>query len=226
MLALQNGDDSFQGFVSAPPKEDQKSEENDASKSEEESFFNQTTPVEKEKVKLTKDSILALYANTQITNFNTVYQNPLGQVPYQQNYTGQTGYQSYGGTYPQQNFSVANGLGGYAPPGVVQMSGQQFPNQQWVPSPQTNVHYLQGQTQPGANQFSIGQFQTPQYAASPQFQNPQYGQSQQTTGFAQLPNPFSSVQAGGALQQQFGNLSLSNPTTANPSPTLATNLWQ
>lgn len=42
----------------------------DPVKSEEESFFNQVVPSEKEKVKLDKDSILALYGNTPANNFN------------------------------------------------------------------------------------------------------------------------------------------------------------
>ncbi|EFA06570.2 stromal membrane-associated protein 1 [Tribolium castaneum] len=86
LLGLQNGEDSFTGFLSAPPEETKKVEEDKAAKSEEESFFNQTAPTEKEKVKLTKDSILALYSNTP----------SFSQLPYQGNYPA-----TFGG-FPQQ----------------------------------------------------------------------------------------------------------------------------
>lgn len=65
-----SGDDVFSSFLSAPPAS-AASIGNDASngsktttiasKSEEESFFNQPTPLPQEKSKMTKDSILALY---------------------------------------------------------------------------------------------------------------------------------------------------------------------
>lgn len=65
-----SGDDVFSSFLSAPPAS-VASTGNDASngskitttasKSEEESFFNQPTPLPQEKSKMTKDSILALY---------------------------------------------------------------------------------------------------------------------------------------------------------------------
>lgn len=64
-----SGDDIFSSFLSAPPIS-ATSTGNDgsdgiktttASKSEEESFFDQPTPLPQEKSKMTKDSILALY---------------------------------------------------------------------------------------------------------------------------------------------------------------------
>jgi len=65
-----SGDDVFSSFLSAPPVSvastgnDGSNESKTttiASKSEEESFFNQPTPLPQEKSKMTKDSILALY---------------------------------------------------------------------------------------------------------------------------------------------------------------------
>lgn len=65
-----SGDDVFSSFLSAPPASNTTSG-NDISngsktattitKSEEESFFEQTAPLSQEKSKMTKDSILALY---------------------------------------------------------------------------------------------------------------------------------------------------------------------
>lgn len=214
LLGLSNGEDNFTSFLSAPTKEEKKPEESDPAKSEEESFFNQTIPVEKEKVKLTKDSILALYGNTPQNNFPNVYQNTLGQVPYQANYVPQGGFQNMG-TFPQTNYPVQNGLPQYP----VQ---QQFANQQWPTMPQANVQYIQGQSA----QFpaAVGQFATPQFPANVQFQSApgQFSQLQQG-GFGQTPNPFTPGQTNN-LQQQFGNLSLNNQT--NGASTLATNLWQ
>lgn len=62
-----SGDDVFSSFLSAPPASIGNDASNGskttttASKSEEESFFNQPTPLPQEKSKMTKDSILALY---------------------------------------------------------------------------------------------------------------------------------------------------------------------
>lgn len=85
VLGLQNGDDSFSGFLSASTEE--KKEEKpattvDTTKNEEESFFNQTVPTEKEKVKLTKDSILALYGSMPSTNNFNQFQAPTQVINY------------------------------------------------------------------------------------------------------------------------------------------------
>lgn len=98
-------DDIFSSFFSAPQEklaETPKPEVQTSDlKVEEENFFKQPAPTEKEKSKLTKDSILALYSQTPTTNlinqfstvpqlqpqafpFATSYQNPMhGNMPMQ-----------------------------------------------------------------------------------------------------------------------------------------------
>lgn len=66
-----SGDDIFSSFLSAPPASVASTSNNTSntnintsttvSKSEEESFFDQPTPLPQEKSKMSKDSILALY---------------------------------------------------------------------------------------------------------------------------------------------------------------------
>lgn len=220
MLGLHNGEDNFTGFLSAPPKEEKKPEETDIAKSEEESFFNQTAPLEKEKVKLTKDSILALYGNAPTKNF--AYQNSLSQVPYQANFPAQNAFQNVN-AFPQSGFPVQNGMQ-YPVNSNIPITGQQFPVPQWGPVPQTNVPFAQNQVQavPGGQFAAVGQFPATQqfptnFQTAPGVQP--FGQTQQ--GFGQAPNPFATMQGNG-LPQQFGNMSLNNPTNG----TLATNLWQ
>lgn len=208
LLGLQNGEDSFSGFVSVsvPSNIEEKKEEDKSAKSEEESFFNQIVPTEKEKVKLTKDSILALYSNTPTNNFNQL-QN---QLPYQGNFPTQN-FQTFGG-YPQQNFSTTQPVGQFAQWGTQ----PQFPVQGQVSAPITQF--------PASNQFPNGQGQFGNFSSSNQFPTGgQFGQFQPGLNAAQTPNPFFGNQNG--LQQQFGNLSLNNPPAANVAPTLATNIW-
>jgi stromal membrane-associated protein len=208
LLGLQNGEDSFSGFLSAPSAtEEAKKEEEKSAKSEEESFFNQIAPTEKEKVKLTKDSILALYSNTPANNFNQFQ----SQMPYQGNFPPQN-FQSFGGYPQQQTFPVAQPGGQFA-----QWAGQsQFPVQGQMPA--TQVAQFPNQYQNGPSQ-QFGNFQS-----NGQFPAAQFGQFQQSFNAAQTPNPFFANQNG--LQQQFSNLSLNNPPAANAAPTLATNIWQ
>lgn len=91
-----NNDDIFSSFFSAPqekPAETKPDEQKPDLKTEEENFFKQAAPTEKEKSKLTKDSILALYSQTPTNTlanqfnlsqqaqpgsslFSTVYQPP------------------------------------------------------------------------------------------------------------------------------------------------------
>ncbi|CAH2237684.1 jg11361 [Pararge aegeria aegeria] len=79
-----NNDDIFSSFFSAPTeKPDLKPEETKPDlKTEEENFFKQAAPTDKEKSKLTKDSILALYSqtpsNTLASQFNPI-QSQSGQ---------------------------------------------------------------------------------------------------------------------------------------------------
>lgn len=216
LLGLQNGDDTFSNFVSASNLDGNKKNETDVLKSEEESFFNQTAPTEKEKVKLTKDNILALYGNAPTANnFTPVYPN-------QQCFQNFTGY--------SQQAQQSNGLTQFS--GANQM--HQYPGQ--FPYQPTQA--------PQVNQFGLGSSnQFPQAAsAQPQFPttnlqngfytNTQYqavpnnlGQINQFqpgfTGQA-VQNPFFANQ-GVNVQQQFAGLSLNNKT---PGPNLATNLWQ
>lgn len=230
LLGLQNGEDGFSNFLSAPSvKEDKNGETKaDDTKSEEESFFNQTAPTEKEKAKMTKDSILALYGSAPtITNFNPTYSNqPAPHVPYTGGFPQQT-YQGF--NYPQ-NYQIQNGM------------QAQYPTQ--------NVYPNQFPVQNAANQFGgavpVQNMQIPPaQSISSQFQYPAQAQFQQSTQFQSLPNqfappanqfqqnfgnqtgvpnPFFANQAN--LQQQFSTLSLNSQTASNAAPTLATNIWQ
>ena len=212
LLGLQNGEDNFSGFLSAPAaNEEPKKDEEKSAKSEEESFFNQIVPTEKEKVKLTKDSILALYSNTPTNNFNQFQ----SQMPYQGNFPAQN-FQNFGG-FPQvqqQGFAVAQPVGQFAQWG----SQSQFPVQGQMPAAPVNQF-------PVANQFQNGPGQFGNFPNNSQFPvGGQFGQFPQGFNAAQTPNPFFANQNG--LQQQFSNLSLNNQTSANAAPTLATNIWQ
>ncbi|XP_019870412.2 stromal membrane-associated protein 1 isoform X2 [Aethina tumida] len=248
LLGLQNGDDSFSGFLSASTEE--KKEEKpattvDTTKNEEESFFNQTVPTEKEKVKLTKDSILALYGSMPSTNNFNQFQAPTQyptNFPVQTSMPAQQGnYQAFGG-FPQppvQSYLVQNGM-------------QQFPANagtgQWpqtqtaIPpaNPQPQVWNKQGQF-PVQNQVQyMNQFPTSQaqYQNGPATQFSNFQSNSQmtpaTNQFAQFPaqsqplynqpNPFFNNQTS-SLQQQLGNLSL-NSAPANGAATLTTNIWQ
>ncbi|VVC93438.1 unnamed protein product [Leptidea sinapis] len=81
-----NNDDIFSTFFSAPNKVEPQLEQKNDLKAEEENFFKQPVPTEKEKSKLTKDSILALYSQTPLVNqFNP---NPPQQFPIGTAYPG------------------------------------------------------------------------------------------------------------------------------------------
>lgn len=205
-LGLQNGEDNFSNFISAPiakvdNQENQYKEISEASKSEEESFFNQVVPTEKEKVKLDKNGILALYGNTPTTNFNQFSQA---------NAYPQSTYQTFG-VFPQQQPSVVS-----AQNGVTQVQGTQWPQQPWAKQgqfpAQTQVQYFPNSTQYPTTHYN--QFQgLPQSAIPGQM----YQQPYQAMGAFPQPNPFFANQN---LQQQFSNMSLGNPTTNGG------NVWQ
>ncbi|CAG5055262.1 unnamed protein product [Parnassius apollo] len=123
-------DDIFSSFFSAPqekPSESPKPEEVKPDlKTEEENFFKQAAPTEKEKSKLTKDSILALYSQTPATNlvnqFNAVppaqpqaypfaptYQTPMynsmpiqNGMPHFNQFQPMNSFQQFGSQMPQQ----------------------------------------------------------------------------------------------------------------------------
>lgn len=91
-------DDIFSSFFSSPqekPVEPPKPDKPDLKK-EEENFFNQPAPTEKEKSKLTKDSILALYSQTPNANLAT-------QFPAQNQF-------QYGGFQQSFNSPMPNGM--------------------------------------------------------------------------------------------------------------------
>ncbi|XP_075985209.1 stromal membrane-associated protein 2-like [Anticarsia gemmatalis] len=141
-------DDIFSSFFSAPqekPQDIKPEEPKSDLKAEEENFFKQAAPTEKEKSKLTKDSILALYSQTPSTNlvnqFNPV--QPVQPVP--------PSYQPFGNVYQQQSFNsmpAQNGMQPFSqfqqmnqfqqPFGQVQqpMPSQPFPSTQFFSQPQ------------------------------------------------------------------------------------------
>lgn len=219
LLGLQNGEDGFSGFLSAK-EEGKKDEKIDAAKAEEESFFNQPAPSEKEKTKLTKDSILALYGNTpQQPIFNPGFQQPVGvsQQSFPQNYQFQQGFNQF----PQQTYPVQNGIPQYQPG----TQFQQFPQTQFA----TPMAFP---TSPAQGQFVSQPPQFNQFQPMPQAQVPQFGiQSQfnqqtnfQAFGVQNNANPFCT---NPPLQQQFASMSISNQVPANKTvPTVASNLWQ
>lgn len=234
LFSLQNGEDSFSSFVSAATTEEPKKPEADTLKSEEESFFNQTAPSEKEKAKLTKDNILALYGNAPpLNNFASTYQNQanFGSNPNFHNFTGYQQTHSNAQTQPQ------NGLTQF--PATNQFPGQMYqaPLGQFIANNQFQTNLLQ--TQPNMQFASLPNNFYPQNGAQffPNSNTQQQQQQQhripinqfpsQNSGFGQqnsLANPFFNNQ-GVSVQQQFASLSLNNKTT-NSGTTVATNLWQ
>ncbi|KAK9891043.1 hypothetical protein WA026_013371 [Henosepilachna vigintioctopunctata] len=198
LLIAQNGEDNFSSFLSSVPKpEEKKVEQKTDIKSEEESFFNQTLPTEKEKVQLSKDSIMKLYSNMPMNNFNQ-FHNPLGQPSYQANIPVQNTYQNFG-CFPQQAYPIQNGI-------LPQFSGQQFPNQ------------CVGQQFPLPNQMQVPN----NIQMSMAGQLSQFGQNYQTASqpnFLQgQTNSFAGAQN---LQQQFGKMNLNGQQTSNGTA----NIW-
>ncbi|KAI4469165.1 hypothetical protein MML48_2g00019479 [Holotrichia oblita] len=255
LLGLQNGEDGFGSFLSAPQiaKDDRNDDgggrtADEIGRSEEESFFNQTAPTEKEKAKLTKDSILALYGNTPPTmaNYNPTYPNQAAtHVPYAT--TAAAGFpQQQQQPFPhQQNFNY-------------QQQRQNYQMQNGIPQRAFGQHHqfsMQNVNQFGGaggggggampqfgGQFGGGgasataqvQFQQNlQFPAGAQHQFGQYQQNFGAQSAVAVPNPFFAnqhqQQQSLSLQQQFGALSLNGQTAAcNPTPTplTTTNIWQ
>lgn len=73
--------DAFNSFLSAPPATEAESKGGNALDKEEADFFNQV-PSEKEKAKMTKDSIMALYATAPAPNFSNFSQFPPPQTQF------------------------------------------------------------------------------------------------------------------------------------------------
>ncbi|XP_060515769.1 stromal membrane-associated protein 1 [Cylas formicarius] len=250
LLGIQNGEDSFSGFISASTTnnltEDPKKDDGVGSKSEEESFFNQPMPAEKEKVKLDKDSILALYGSAPTIQQSSFAQfsNMVPQIPYAQtapsSFSVPQNFQGYS-VFPQGQQPLA-----FAGQNGVPSNQSQFGTNQWVTGTQQwNKPAAQfpapNQVQMLPNQFPVNHLQNGQSStqfptafpvtntqvsmAQNQFAQPQFPQaSGNSASFGQISNSFGSQTSG--LPQQFSNLSLNNTATANMAPTLATNIWQ
>lgn len=195
ILGLHNGEDSFSNFISASTSVDQENKGESSIKSEEDSFFNQIVPTEKEKVKLDKDSILALYGSTTTNNCNQF--STLPNSFHIQNFPcPQMNFQPYA-TFPQhQNLITQSNV----PPVNGQWSSQIG---QW------NPHFVSNSNVPNQNQFS-NQSQViniPQQIPANQFLQLQTTTNPQEANFNQTPNPFL---GNHNLQQQFSNLTLSS----------------
>lgn len=162
-------------------------------------------PSEKEKVKLDKDSILALYGNTPAVNFNQ-----FGQVPA----FSQSSYQPFGGSQqpPVVQPSVLQ-----PPNGITQIQGSQWNQQQWSKQGQFPAPN-QGQYVPNhSQQFHTTQYNQFQRIAQPSVPGQFFQQPYQSAGGFPQPNPFFQTNN---IQQQLGSLNLGNPA-AN-----AGNIWQ
>lgn len=152
-------DDIFSSFFSAPekPLEPKPEESKPDLKTEEENFFKQPAPTEKEKSKLTKDSILALYSqtpsNTLASQFNPVQ-------PIQNTYP-------FGTYQPYNNMPMQNGIQSF---NQFQSMPNQFPAfpTQMPPQPQNQ----QNQNQPFQQNF----FNQNQSQLSQQFSGLNLGQ--------------------------------------------------
>ncbi|XP_047506717.1 stromal membrane-associated protein 2 isoform X2 [Pieris napi] len=205
-------DDIFSSFFSAPEKPAEVPQEQKSDlKTEEENFFKQSAPTEKEKSKLTKDSILALYSQTPMNQFNPVPQ--MQQIPGQQmqQITGQQMQQMPG---QQMQHMPSQQLPGQQLPGQ-QLHGQQLPGQQ-LPGQQ-----ITGQQAPGQfyQPYMMNGMQMNQFQPASQFQYQMPPQPQ----FQTQPNFFNQP-----LSQQFGNLNLGQGfPNAFPNPNVASNsTWQ
>lgn len=154
--------------------------------------------MEKEKVKLTKDSILALYGSGPQQNVQT---NQFNQYQMSQIYQPGNFPASFSAFQQPTQFQQQFNNAGWQP--------QQ--HQQWTKNSQLQTHFSQQQQQQ--------QYISPNSALMPNYgQFSQHQQQQQQ--FNQTPNPFYVNQ--GNLQQQFDNLSINNTNTSS----LATNIWQ
>lgn len=224
LLGLQNGEDNFSGFLSAPvtsaanSKDDSKSttttkkDDPDPIKSEEESFFNQPAPTEKEKAKLSKDSILALYGNAPpINNFQFQQPSNFSAFP-----------------HPQQNFPQ-NGVVAFPQPQQYQQQQfQRFPPiyNQWNAAQGGQFQFQNGPSSMPAQPTNM-QMPASNFGANPAQFAPVAGhfpQSNPNLGGPNLPNPFFGSQPS-SLQQQFASLSVNQNNAPNPAPTLSQNVW-
>ncbi|XP_017778093.1 PREDICTED: stromal membrane-associated protein 1 [Nicrophorus vespilloides] len=233
LLGLQNGDDSFSNFLSAPAPVAQASSEKkedekviDPAKSEEESFFNQTTPTVKGNVKLTKDSILALYGSAPINNFTQPannFQQPSHNFSGAGSYNPPTNYQQMTSFAPAISNFNQTATGNFTQATPANFNNVAF-NAYHQPQQYPNQFSMQYNTIGQSTNNALGnQFNNQQPMQGSQFQMNQFPRANAQLS-QQTPNPFFSQSN---LQQQFGNLHLngSNGASATP-PTLASNIWQ
>lgn len=170
-------DDIFSSFFSAPQEKPAETKPEDLKpdlKTEEENFFKQAAPTEKEKSKLTKDSILALYSQTPASNLVNQF-NPVPPVQ-----PVQPAYPAFGNVYQAgySNMPVQNGMPAQFNQFPMNSQFQQpFPGQ--VQQPLQNQPFQSNQSFP-SNQF----FNQPQQGLSQQFNSLNLGQS--------FPNAFAS----------------------------------
>lgn len=242
-----SGDDIFTSFLSAPPASgatvangtsvESNSTNNLASKSEEESFFNQPAPAPQEKNKMTKDSILALYGTQPSQPFGGGMFNQ--QIPAQQ---FQQPMSNVGPFNQPLNHSLQSQMG---IPGINQMNVA--PNQMCINPNQLGV--VSGN--PMANNAAMSmqtQMQQSVTNSSPQMvlgSNNGWSSMMSTQNLQPAPgsNPFlnlsvqqQSVPAFNHLPQQMSQMSLGGVNFSTPSgkpasaslsgQTLSTNLWQ
>ncbi|XP_050299470.1 stromal membrane-associated protein 1 [Anthonomus grandis grandis] len=232
-----NSDDSFSSFISAAPidgatansnpvpEEVQKNETKDSVKSEEESFFNQTLPVQKDKAKLDKDSILALYGNAPtMPQYQNPYVQPQVQAGFQQSFGGFPQGGQISGFPVQSGYQQQwqkNAAGPVQFPQTQNTGAQYGVQQQFGAAPVTANAFQNGQLPPAAHhQFqcpsSTNAYQT--VAAPGQFGGHFAAPHQPPTNATPFFNGGLSQNLGAPLpiQQQFGNLTLNGQT----------NIWQ
>ncbi|CAG9838199.1 unnamed protein product [Diabrotica balteata] len=225
LLGLQNPEDNFSSFVSAPTTtvKPETQEALDPVKTEEESFFNQVLPTEKEKVKLDKDSIMALYGNGPSANNFSQFPQTGGQQGAFQGFGTSSNFQTSG--FPMQNGSMSQASAhGQWPQQAQQPQQQNWFKQQYPQGPPPNQvqHFTPNSNQPQGSQFlnnSFGGF--PQQNFTPSFNPSQQFQTSNPMGQQNTPNPFFNNQN---LPQQFSNLSVrSSPHSQPPMGNLWTN---
>ncbi|XP_077302846.1 stromal membrane-associated protein 1 isoform X2 [Arctopsyche grandis] len=228
-------DDVFSSFLSAPQIPQDVKEVSDSKvsdlKSEEENFFNQPAPSEREKSKMTKDSILALYGQTpqnigaQFSQQNSVFGTGFPQQSYPPpnpafaqaftNFSNQNAFMS-NGTVPIANTMPQSYIGGF----------NQFPQPVGMPNTFNNQYPT------NQNQFaSLPNFSanlgnnSNQFQSTPQFQNANGAFPTNSTNGSQS---FFGAQTGNNMTQQFGGMSLGQnaqpmnafPPTQNNMPSL------
>ncbi|XP_032523857.2 stromal membrane-associated protein 1 [Danaus plexippus] len=232
-----NNDDIFSSFFSAPQEKpaEKPAEVKPDLKTEEENFFKQPAPTEKEKSKLTKDSILALYsqtpANTLANQFNQVQPQPGNTLANQFNPVPSQPGLAMANQFtvpPQQSNTLTNqfnpvqpqtgNLGNQFNP-VQSQSGAFGFGQVYQPPPPAAFNNMSmpngmqtfNQFPPMANQFQP-------------FQN-QISQPLPQQAFPQNQQFFNAQQA--PLSQQFSGLNLGQGFNAFPqNPNVASNTWQ